>query len=305
MPTVPDILNAGPVRLNSTVLPVFSWSLPQQLQEEIQNLSGFTFPAAVTHLIAGEPIIIRVPLWNALALVGLSGLALTTLDIYAGLFGDLVRETAATTTHSKWSLSGGATTVAKAFIRPFSATQDQVALAEIVIVPLAKLALTRNNALPAPATPVWHTLGNSVYAGAVWPGTTALQADLGAEPSIRRSDGHQYPVDCKLLARAPRMVGSTTDPDHVQSIIDGISSEEVATLGGTFTQHFREHDAATGQHKSTGFTLSCASGEGILRGPGFDAPGQDAVTGDWNLIGLQGAGAHPFTLSANTVASPE
>lgn len=304
MPTAPAIADLGPAKLNATVLPVVSWQLPQQLQETLFRHSGQAFAADALHLVKGEAVVITAPWWNAYQLVGLEGLKLTTLELYAATMGDITHASPAALSHPKWGATdaGG---VATAVLRAATVSQDGLLLAEIEIRLLTDLARTDSQAIPTVDTPVYHTLGNVQLGGTLLPGIQSVSVDPGTQMQEIRSDGHQYPVDYKLMRREPRISVATDDPRAVRAQM-GAEVERLTDGGGdALVCYFREHNAATGQHKSTGFSITVDSA--LLRAPGYGASEADAALGgELQAVCLQTAdGSHPMTVSANTVAMPE
>lgn len=285
---LPTAHSFRPVVLNGTVLPALDINLPQAYGFEAGYSDEKPMPDHILALKADAIVTCRIPLRQALDLVGLDGLAVTALEIYASKF---VARVGTNTAAKKWTATKGV-----AWLRAGTARQGELASAELAIALFEELAQADDGVVPAmPLSTVLCTVGPTKLNTTVFGGVKESKIDFGGDPTFQVTDGLAHPQQAFFAKRSP-VITNTYEPalDLLGANGPGLAGRK---LDGSYAAQawYRSYDGATGQMQATGWSITINPGFAHL-GP---ITGSPIVRADLIMRGLTGSGgAHPWTVSA-------
>lgn len=295
------IASLAPVVLNSTTLAVQDISLDHGVVSELSHHSGNEYPTLVAVAGAGPRVTFRTPFRAAYDLLGMTALALTTLEIYLATFASYTRQSGAN--HVKIGLNTSCAAVAH--ITGLSINQDGILMADVEVVALsnngttAPLLRTGSVSLPSLASqPILHTLGPVSVNGTVYPGLNAAQVDLAPQLEVRRDDGALYPIVAARTQGQPTMTLTHADPVALTNLLGATG----VAASSNIIAYFRQYNATTGvvSTSNDAISLTCASGR---MEPQALTASQGAVATMGALVrGLSTSSTHPFAVSVSATA---
>lgn len=217
----PILSTMSPVKINTTVLAVESLSIDEGLQESQFRHSGNAYASNMVRGPFRPQITFRTPWAAAIALIGLNGLAVTTLEAYEATFTDYEREA----TGTKFDLA----TDAKALvtINGFSEGDGGIIMADVAVLILSDdgttnpIESTDAQALPSLASePTLHIRGPVALDGTRINGVESITGSINHNINAPISDGDLYPRSAAI-----------TSSDYTISIGHGAPLEVLSALG--------------------------------------------------------------------------
>ena len=255
------ITSLAPIKLNSTVLATAGLGLSPDIAQTALRHSGNLYPSVLAVAGSAPQIRFRTPFWPAYSLIGIGNgpLKCTAFEVYFAKFIDATRQTGAV--HPKLSLATSA--LGMSYITGASVDQNGILMADVTVMLLSNdgmthpLARADTGTIPALGSePLLHSLGPVTINGTTIAGSQSATMDMGVQIQALPTDGDIYPRVCGALGHGRKLSIGFADPATLLGSIGLLG----ANIASSTIQYFREYDATTQVKKTTGLSLTIASG---------------------------------------------
>ena len=300
----------GPLKINTTVLPIVSGSLALGTVQEPSEHSGQLFPTL--QLIRGQipQLTAQIPFRAAYDLIGFTALDVTACEIYYARYTDAddagaqgIKSTGTDHTYFDLATDAGALAV----ITGVSVAQDGLLLADIQVTFRAPDATTHplvkntDGTLPTLSTqPVIHTMGPVQLQGTVYDGIQDWSLDLAQVVEPVRTDGDLYPTTVLYRGGTPSFSVTTNNIQDTLANLDLIGETAASSIF-----YARQHDTTTGIVVGGATAISMTVARGVITYDTVDAAQQDLASAPLTITPVAApatADTHPVVVSTGATA---